>query len=157
MKASTKHPPDMKVYALQRGTVIDHIRQGKALKVLQLLGFEKDAVVAIGLNFESEKMGRKDIVKFDGRFLDEKQVQRIALVAPEATVVRVDDFKVVDKYSVKVPDRIEGILKCANPLCISRNEQVTPILYRVENGSMRFRCHYCERVMDDTDLRDNFL
>jgi len=148
----------LRVYALECGTVIDHIRQGEALRVLRVLGLEKNATVAMGMSFDSSKLGKKDIIKFEDFFLDEETARRIALIAPEATVSKIEGGRVVEKLHVVVPDKIEGLMTCANPKCISRNEPMMPRFERVgEPEELRFRCRYCERTMDEGDVRDHLV
>ncbi len=148
----------VRVYALDRGTVIDHIRQGQALRVLRLLSLDAETTVAMGMSFDSSKLGRKDIIKFEDFFLEEETAKRIALIAPEATVAKIDGGKVIEKYQVAVPDNIDGFMSCANPKCITRNEPMkTRFTKACNGGDIRFRCHYCERTMDENDVRDHLL
>ena len=153
-----KREDKVRVYALDSGTVIDHIRQGQALRVLRLLSLDSETTVATGMSFDSSKLGRKDIIKFEDFFLDEETAKRIALIAPEASVSKIEGGKVIEKFQVAVPDKIEGFMSCANPKCITRNEPMKTRFTRVGNGSeIRFRCRYCERTMDENDVRDHLL
>ena len=152
-----KREDKVRVYALDRGTVIDHIRQGQALRVLRLLSLEPETTVATGMSFDSSKLGRKDIIKFEDFFLDEETAKRIALIAPEATVSKIEGGKVIEKFQVAVPDKIEGFMSCANPKCITRNEPMKTKFTRAGDGEIKFRCHYCERKMDENDVRDHLL
>ena len=71
---------------IRDGTVIDHITGGEALNVLKILGITGTTTesLSIATNVLSEKMGRKDIVKIENRELLKKEVDRIALIAPQA-------------------------------------------------------------------------
>jgi aspartate carbamoyltransferase regulatory subunit len=73
--------------------------------------------------FPSKRAGVKDIVKIEGRALNPQEVNRIALVAPHASINIVQNYKVVKKVEVKLPNAIEGIIKCVNPCCISNSDE----------------------------------
>lgn len=155
-KTATGRTDKVRVYALERGTVIDHVRRGAAMRVLRMLDLDPDTTVAVGLSFDSTKLGKKDMIKLEDHFLDDETSRRIALISPEATVAKIDGGKVVEKRQVVVPDRIDGLMTCANPRCISRNEPMTPRFTRVGvTGPLRFRCVYCEREMDEGDMKDH--
>jgi len=55
---------ELKVSALENGTVIDHIPQGVVLQVLRALQLEdfNDAIY-LGSNLDSHKMGKKVLLK----------------------------------------------------------------------------------------------
>ncbi|HTE05689.1 MAG TPA: aspartate carbamoyltransferase regulatory subunit, partial [Planctomycetota bacterium] len=74
--------PQIKVSALREGTVIDHLVAGSALKVLSVLGIKFEGAVTIGLNLDSRKAGRKDIIKIEKREVTPEEVSRIALISP---------------------------------------------------------------------------
>jgi aspartate carbamoyltransferase regulatory subunit len=148
---------ELKVSAIKEGTVIDHIQAGKGLKVIEILKLNRTngKTVLLAMNVQSKKLGRKDIVKVEGKFLSEEEVNKIALVAPKATVNIIKDFKVVEKFSVEIPSEIGGILKCANPNCISNSEYTTSKFYVISKEPLKVRCHYCERTMDEGDILSN--
>ncbi|HDJ27368.1 MAG TPA: aspartate carbamoyltransferase regulatory subunit, partial [Aciduliprofundum sp.] len=96
---------ELRVRRIREGTVIDHIPPGKALKVLSILGISgsEGTVVAVLMNVESRKLGKKDIVKLEGRFLTRDEVDEIALVAPTATINIIRDYEVAEKFSLTLP------------------------------------------------------
>jgi len=150
---------EVRVSKIKDGTVIDHISGGYALEVVKILGItgQEKQVVTIAINVPSKQMQRKDIVKIEGRALNSQEVNRIALIAPEATINIVRNFKVVEKVEVKLPKIIEDIVKCNNPACISNaNEPITP-KFLVENVEpLLLKCHYCGFVLEKTDLLKQF-
>ena len=75
----------MKVDAICTGTVIDHIRPGQALRVVELLRLPEEPVMTIGQNLTSGKHGSKDLVKIEGHELSQSEVDTVAIIAPEAT------------------------------------------------------------------------
>ena len=120
---------ELRVYKIKDGTVIDHIRGGYALDVVNILGItgKEKRVMTIAINVPSKRFGVKDIIKIEGKALNAQEVNRIALVAPHASINIIKDYAVVEKLEVKLPKTIEGIIKCANPCCISNDgEPVSP-------------------------------
>ncbi|MBE0516686.1 MAG: aspartate carbamoyltransferase regulatory subunit [Methanophagales archaeon] len=144
---------ELKVVPIKNGTVIDHIAAGQALNVLKILEINArtDAVVSVVMNVRSKKMGRKDIVKVEDRELKPEEVDKIALIAPNATINIIRDSEVIEKHKVYLPKSIEGIIRCANPNCISNVER-EPVISKfitVSENPPLFRCFYCERMIED--------
>ncbi|WP_457754256.1 aspartate carbamoyltransferase regulatory subunit [Thermococcus sp.] len=148
---------ELKVSAIKEGTVIDHIPAGKGLKVIEILNLDtlNGGTVLLAMNVHSKKLGRKDIVKVEGKYLSEEEVNKIALIAPTATVNIIRDYKVAEKFNVEVPEKISGILRCANPNCISNHEYVVPKFYVISKEPLKVRCHYCERTMEEGEILAN--
>ncbi|MDI6885893.1 MAG: aspartate carbamoyltransferase regulatory subunit [archaeon] len=144
---------ELKVVPIKNGTVIDHITAGQALNVLKILEINArtGAVVSVVMNVRSKKMGRKDIVKVEDRELKPEEVDKIALIAPNATINIIRDSEVIEKHKVYLPKSIEGIIRCANPNCISNAER-EPVISKfitVSENPPLFRCFYCERMIED--------
>ncbi|UCG35980.1 MAG: aspartate carbamoyltransferase regulatory subunit [Candidatus Bathyarchaeota archaeon] len=149
----------LRVSKIRDGTVIDHITGGHALDVVKILGItgRTDGIVLIALNVFSEQLNTKDIVKIEGRELKPEEVDKIALLAPYASINIIRDYKIVDKKRVKLPDVIKGIVKCGNPACISNsNEPVQPKFYVRSQQPMMIRCHYCRYIMEKQDILKQF-
>jgi len=150
----------LRVSKIKNGTVIDHISKGRALDVVKILGIDgrKEGVVTIAMNVPSGKLGVKDIVKIEGRELNPEEVDRIALIAPHATINIIRNYKVVEKETVKLPDIVQGIIKCTKPSCISNSstEPVKPIFYVDSHEPLRLRCHYCNNIMEEKDILQQF-
>ena len=50
-----------------------------------------------------------------------------------------------EKRSLKLPERIRGVLKCKNPRCITSVEQELPQEFLLTDPAKRvYRCIYCE-------------
>lgn len=143
---------ELKVRPIKSGTVIDHIEGGQALNVLKILGISgtTDATVSVIMNVASEKLGKKDIVKVEDRELKETEVDRIALIAPDATINIIRDHKVVEKHVVELPDLIIGVVRCQNPSCISNSSEPikSRMLVKVKNPVV-LRCVYCEQPLNE--------
>ncbi|MDO5638252.1 MAG: aspartate carbamoyltransferase regulatory subunit [Neisseria sp.] len=136
------------VEAIQNGTVIDHIPAGKGLAILrQFKLLHYGSAVTVGFNLPSKTQGSKDIIKISGVRLDEKAANRLALFAPEATVNVIEDFQVVQKMHLSLPDTISEVLRCPNANCASHGEPVTSRFYvRGQGGNTKLKCHYCEKT-----------
>jgi len=150
----------IRIVKIRDGTVIDHIRAGKALEVLQILGITgKDGnVVTLAMNISSSKIKKKDIVKVEHRFLKEQEVARIALVAPEATINHIEDSKIIKKVRVELPDVISDIFPCPNQRCVTNKER-EPIRSKYEVVSktpMQLKCLYCWTIVEEQDISKQF-
>lgn len=146
---------ELRVSKIKDGTVIDHIRGGYALDVIKILGItgKDNRVMTIAINVPSKRFGAKDIVKIEGRALNPQEVNRIALVAPHASINIVQGYKVVEKLEVKLPKTVEGIIKCVNPCCISNsNEPVVSKFYIKTQEPLFLKCHYCGITLDEADI-----
>ena len=142
---------ELKVPRIKDGTVIDHITAGNAVKVLHILGIPKTTsfTVSVAMNVNS-KLGKKDIVKVENRELDPKEVDKIALIAPKATINIIRDYRVTKKHKVKLPDEIVGIVSCSNPTCVSNaNEPVESRFKIISRDPPKIKCYYCEREPED--------
>lgn len=142
---------EMRVRRIKHGTVIDHITAGQALNVLRILGISgtTTAVVSVALNVSSGVLGLKDIVKVEDRELEEKEVDRISLIAPNATINIIRDFEVIEKYRVDLPEKLEGVVKCSNPNCISNTNEPVISKFIVNKKPVELRCIYCDHVISE--------
>lgn len=150
---------ELYVKKIRNGTVIDHIAPGHALDVLRILDIDgkEGIVVSIAMNVSSKKLGRKDIVKIEGRELAPKELDRIALIAPSATINIVQDYSVAKKERVNLPGVISGIVRCANPACVSNAKEPVEPTFKVESSEpLRLRCHFCGRIMEKDDVLKQF-
>lgn len=144
---------ELKISAIQEGTVIDHIPADAIFKVAEILGLERHkGVVSIATNLQSKRLGKKGIVKVGGKSLTQEEVNKIAIAAPDATVNIIKDYSVREKIKVKTPDVIDNVVKCSNPVCITNNEQAATKFYVVKKDPLKIKCHYCERSMGKEDI-----
>ncbi|MDO5843623.1 MAG: aspartate carbamoyltransferase regulatory subunit [Methanocorpusculum sp.] len=131
---------------IKNGTVIDHITHGEGFTVIRILGIRNSIMnVTVASNVMSSRGGRKDIVKIENRELLKSEVDKVALVAPDATISIIRDFKVTDKKNVDVPKDVVGVIKCPNPNCITNTNEPVPSHF-VEHPR-GFRCVYCDAVI----------
>ena len=141
---------ELVVSALENGTVLDHIpveNVYKALRILNLKGIENQ--ITIGINLNSKQHGKKGIIKIADKFFEDNELNRLALLAPEATVNVIRDFKVVEKKKVELPKEIFGIAKCRNPKCVTNHQPITTrFTVNVKGNETSLLCHYCEKISD---------
>ena len=119
---------ELKVSAIKNGTVLDHIPANQLFKVISILGLKDCAnQITFGTNLDSKLLGKKAIIK---------------------------DFEVVEKKVLRVPDEITGIVKCANPKCVTNHEPITTkFSTEYENGVLKLHCHYCEKNTGSDNLK----
>ncbi|MEI6576727.1 MAG: aspartate carbamoyltransferase regulatory subunit [Bacteroidota bacterium] len=144
---NTHNPKELKVSAIENGTVIDHIPENNVFQVIRILGLDNvDNQMLFGTNLESQKYGKKGIVKVNNLFFAPEEINKIALVAPTATLIVIRDFAVVAKNSVTIPDEVHKIVKCFNPNCITNHESIPTRFDVVNKEDVKLLCHYCEKV-----------
>ncbi len=155
-----KEKRDLKVQAIEKGTVIDHIKAGQALNVLRILEISSAfrATISFVMNAPGGK-GKKDVVKIEGKELNVEELNRIALIAPKATINIIRDYEVVQKNNVALPTYVEGVVQCINSNCISNSNE--PIrskfaVLRSEEEGVTLQCLYCEHVISE-NIAENLL
>ena len=138
---------ELKVSAIENGTVIDHIPSQSVFQVINILGLNKVAnQIMVGTNLESRKLGKKGIIKVSNKYFESEEINKIALVAPSATLIVIKDYTVVYKAKVEIPDNITKIVKCINPNCITNSENIITKFTVMDKEDLRLHCHYCEKV-----------
>ena len=129
---------------IKDGIVIDHITAGHGMTLYNFLGLDKlDCQVALIKNADSVKMGKKDIIKID-RVID-INMDALGYLDPGVTVNIIRDGKLAKRENIAIPDRIENVIKCKNPRCITTVEQELPHIFTLRDRENRvYRCLYCE-------------
>lgn len=145
---------ELKIQPIRNGTVIDHIAPGTAMKVLRILGLPRagaTSAVTAAMNVSSSQnaASRKDIVKIEDRELDPHELDKIALISPLATVNIIREYDVAQKHRVRVPEVVNGIVRCPNLNCVSNHEPVRSSFRIVRQNPTALRCQYCERLVED--------
>ena len=109
------------------------------------------------MHFKSSKTGDNEIVKIEGREPESAEVDKIALIAPQATINIIRDYEIVTKGKVKLLETISGIIRCANPNCITNTEEpVDSLFYVTSQEPLVVRCYFCERAMDQAEIENQF-
>lgn len=134
----------MNIDSIKNGIVIDHISAGKGMRIYQLLKLDTlDCPVAIIKNATSSKMGKKDIIKIDADI--EISTDILGFVDPDVTVNVIRDGKLTEKRKVELPERLENVIFCKNPRCITSTEQELPHIFELSDMTKKtYRCAYCE-------------
>jgi len=129
---------------IRNGTVIDHITAGEALNVLKIIGITGATTesISVATNVKSGKMAKKDIVKIENRELMKDEVNRIALIAPNASINIIRNYEVFEKKGVEIPCILVGVVRCPNPGCISNTNE--PIDSKFEVLLKGLHCLYCD-------------
>ncbi|WP_026957565.1 aspartate carbamoyltransferase regulatory subunit [Aliagarivorans taiwanensis] len=137
----------LQVEAIQHGTVIDHIPAGQGIKILKFFHLADDNKrITVGLNLPSGNRPNKDLIKIEDTTFSEEQANQLALFAPNATVNLINEFDVVKKFKVALPEQITRVFACPNSNCISHNEPVDSRFHvRSNDGDTKLKCHYCEK------------
>ncbi|MCH8004391.1 MAG: aspartate carbamoyltransferase regulatory subunit [Nanoarchaeota archaeon] len=144
---------ELSISAIKDGTVIDHIPSNATLKVADILDLKGiRGIISIATNLTSKTMGKKGLVKISGKDLTKEEVDKIALIAPNATVNIINNYNVKKKIKVTIPLVINKIIKCSNPNCIINNEEISTKFYVLNKDPLKVKCHYCERNMDKEDI-----
>lgn len=143
------------VAAIKCGTVIDHIPSSKLFEVVRLLHLEeiRTSSIMVGYNLKSKKMGRKSIIKVSDRYFSDAELNLLSVVAPNVSLCIIKDYEVVEKKKVTLPDTLKGIVRCANPQCITNNEPMETIFHVVDRDKGVLQCHYCEKEQSIDHVR----
>ena len=138
---------ELRVSKIEDGTVIDHITGGQAVNVLAILGIDGTSgeEVSVGMNVPSDRLGRKDVVKVEGRELSQDEVDVLSLIAPAATINIIREFDVAEKHRVSRPAEVTGVLSCPNANCITTESE--PVESRFEVLEEGVRCTYCDTII----------
>lgn len=146
---------ELQVAALENGTVIDHIPCSKIFAVVSLLHLETvTSQVTVGFNLKSHSMGRKSIIKIANKFFTDEELNQLAVVTPNVTLCIIRDYELVEKKTVKLADNLVGIVKCANPKCITNNEPMLTRFHVLSHEKGTMCCHYCnmQQKLDEAKL-----
>ncbi len=149
---------DLMVRRIKEGTVIDHIDEGRGLQVLNALRIDgKDgSLITVALNVPSGKFKKKDIIKVENKFLKDDDTNKIAVIAPSATINMIKKYKLVEKRRVSLPNEIDRIFRCSNPDCITNStEHIESVMDVIDKEGRVLKCRYCSRILDVNELKYN--
>lgn len=138
----------LEITSIKQGIVIDHIKAGQGVKLFNLLNLDKaDFTVALIMNAESEKMGKKDIIKIEKNI--DVNLDVLALFGKQITANIIKDEEIVEKVEIKLPQTIENALTCKNPRCISNHERHVKTEFQLINEEkQQYTCIYCDHLYD---------
>ncbi len=134
---------------IQNGIVIDHIKPGTAIGLMELLGITQNHNVTVALiqNARSQKSasGKKDIIKVEGDY-SWLNLNVMAYIDPDITFTIIENGHVVRKEKPQRPQRLVNIIKCNNPRCISSVEESCDHIFELSSNG-KYRCIYCEQEL----------
>jgi aspartate carbamoyltransferase regulatory subunit len=137
---------------IPKGTTIDHLPVGTALRILQVISIE-DNPITVAIGVESRKLGRKDLVFIENKYLSKAELEKIALIAPNATINFIKDGKVDKKFNLSIPEKAIGMISCINPKCITNAESIET-KFSILRNPLRAKCYYCETIMSEREFRE---
>lgn len=143
------------VSAIENGVVIDHIPAGQALKIMRLLHVvNSKQQVTLGLNLRSTSLKLKDLIKIENRILTTQEIDHVAIFAPDATINRIENFKVSIKINCELPKTIRDVLVCPNLNCINHIEYKGYFTLEGSSNQVKLRCFYCEKQFDRDQVEE---
>ena len=132
--------------SIAKGIVIDHIKVGYGFSILKYLGLDKaDFTVALIMNSPSRKYGRKDLIKIENNI--DLDLAMLGFIDPNITVNVIEEEKIVEKINLSLPEKVEGIIQCKNPRCITSAER--NIVHRfvlIDEKKGIYKCEYCDQI-----------
>ena len=136
----------LEITSIKNGIVIDHIEAGKGLNIFNYLELDKNNYsVALIINADSKKLGKKDIVKLEN--CEKLDYTVLGLLSPTITTCEVKDEVIVNKVKPTLPEKVQNIIKCKNPSCITKVEEYVPHSFvLVDRETGRYRCEYCDTI-----------
>lgn len=140
------------INSIKNGIVIDHIQAGCGIKIFNYLGLDKaDFRVALIMNVESKKLGKKDIIKIEN--VIDLDYAVLGLLDHNITIDIIEKETIKEKISLKLPERVENVIKCKNPRCITSVEKYVPhIFYLVDEKKGEYRCKYCDEIYKVSEM-----
>lgn len=152
-----KMEKEIKIQKIRDGIVIDHITKGKALDVVKVLDLDyhkkTDHQITLAMNLESNKYGAKDVIKIENKNIKKEELDKIAIISPQASVCIVKDYKVIKKIRISIPKMIENVIKCGNPKCITNNEEVITRFITQQKEPLKVKCFFCEKIFLGDEIK----
>jgi len=142
----------LNIEKIKNGIVIDHIKAGLGIKIFNWLGLDKvPYTVAFVANANSTKCEKKDIIKIDNTIMINFDV--LGLIDPNITVSVIENERVTKKIKLQLPQKVENVLICKNPRCITSTEKYLTHVFHLENKDRRtYRCEYCDEIISAGDF-----
>lgn len=142
----------LQITSIRNGFMLDHIKAGMGVKIFRYLHLDKlGHQVALIINADSKKMGKKDIIKIEN--IEEINYTVLGVLSPGITINEVRNEVIISKVKPKLPEKIQDILTCKNPNCITSVEKYIPHSFALvdeEKGS--YKCEYCEQIINPSEV-----
>ena len=136
----------LNINSISRGIVIDHIKPKYGIVIFKHLKLDKaDFTVALIMNAVSGKHGRKDIIKIEN--VIDLDLAMLGFIDPNITVNIIENEKITEKINLSLPERVEGIIECRNPRCITSDEKgITHKFVLLDEKKGIYKCEYCDQI-----------
>jgi len=143
----------LNIEKIRNGIVIDHIKSGQGIRIFNWLGLDKSPhTVAFVVNASSRRQGRKDIIKIDNTI--SINFNLLGLIDPNITVNVIENERITEKIQLRLPDKVENVILCKNPRCITSTEKYVTHIFHLENPEQRtYRCEFCDEIRFAGDFR----
>jgi aspartate carbamoyltransferase regulatory subunit len=143
----------LNIAKIKNGIVIDHIKAGQGLRIFNWLGLGKAPYnVAFVVNASSRHMGKKDIIKIDNTIAINYEL--LGLIDPNITVNIIENEIITEKIKLQLPERVQDILVCKNPRCVTSSEAYVPHIFHLEDAARgTYRCEYCDEIIITGEFR----
>ena len=141
---------EIRITPIKNGTAIDHLNPGSVYKILEVLDLREFTITA-GMSVESRKMGKKDLIFIEGKELDEKEMNKIALIGKGATVNIIRGSEIKRKFQLSYPEKVESIIRCINPNCITNAEKLKT-KFTIRKEPLEATCYYCGTKQDEVEI-----
>lgn len=140
------------INSIKNGIVIDHIKAGYGMKIYKYLKLDEvDYSVALIMNAESKKLNKKDMIKIENNI--ELDLAVLGFIDPNITIDIIKNESIYKKIKLKLPERVENIIACKNPRCITSVEKNIPHIFKlVDENTGEYKCEYCDQIYENLSL-----
>lgn len=137
----------VEINSIKKGIVIDHIAPGRGMRLLEYLSIDTaHETVALIMNASSQKRGKKDMIKIEN--LIDIDMTVVGLIDPGATVNIIEDHVITKKIKPELPKRVENVIRCKNPRCVTSVETSIPhVFILTDAANQEYRCEYCDDIV----------
>lgn len=136
----------LRINSITKGIVIDHIKPGCGLKIFEYLKLDNaNFTVALIMNACSKKFGRKDIIKIEN--VIDIDLAMLGFIDPNITVNVIENEVITNKINLSLPSKVEGIIQCKNPRCITSEERdIVHKFVLIDRNKGIYKCEYCDHI-----------
>ena len=115
--------------------------------------------ISLVMNVPSGKIGRKDVLKIEDRELTQEELDRLALIAPNASVAIIRNYSVAEKRQIELGEELVNIARCTFWNCITQDprEPLPHKLRVVSKNPLEIRCSYCGRSQTIDQLAESII
>lgn len=135
----------LKIDSIAKGIVIDHIETGRGYEIFKLLELDKaNYAVALIMNVDSKKLGKKDIIKVENKIDIDFGI--LGVIDKDLTVNIIDNGTIKEKITMVLPETVKGFITCKNPRCITCHEKIETKFVLLNREEGIYRCNYCDNL-----------